>query len=986
MKKLTMLGLCLAFFLFATAASADPGIIRGTIYEQSTGEPLFGVAVRIQNTATGAVSDFDGKFQIKVEPGTYTIEASFVSFKTVTITDLVVAEDDITLIDAIWMEDAVEELEAIVVTGEVIKTNETALLTVKRKSANVMDGISAESFRKIGDGNAGQAAKRVTGVSVEGGKYVYVRGLGDRYTKTTLNGMDIPGLDPDRNSIQIDVFPTNLIDNMVILKSFTPDLPADFTGGIVNIETKDFPEDKIMDVSFGIDFNPAMHFNNDYITYDGSGTDWLGFDNGVRELPANARTTNIPSPINSSETETGEFLNQFSPTLGVKSATSFMNYNFGVSLGNQVQLPNGHTLGYLFSGNYKNSTNLYDDAYFGEYQNDRDIDVREFQRAATATGVLAENNVLLGGLAGLAYKTSLSKFRLTYMRLQNGESRAGDFNLVDDEDAVGKSGYLGLSENLEYNERSISTLFLNGEHHTNDDSWMVDWRVSSTWSSQEDPDIRRTAFTLINDNPRFAAGAAGNPSRLWRSLEEINVGGKVDVVKKHQLFNRDAKLKFGMSHTYKERDYEIVDFNVNFLAGGRLDWTGAASQVWTEETVFPAGFVYLVSGFGDPNPNQYNSNINNTGVYVSSEFSITEELKAIVGVRAENFVQRHTGRDQDAAGSIRGFQQDGFRDMDLIIAAIQANPERYGNVLDNDKVLDNLNFFPSVNLIYNLQDKQNIRFSYGRTIARPSFKELSFAQIIDPVSNRIFNGGLFSIDTWEGNLQETLIDNIDLRWEMFMNRGQLFSASVFYKKFDNAIELVRLPQQQTNAEFQPRNVGNGQLFGLELEFRKSLDFLSDKFSINGNVTLVESRLDFSEAEMLNRTARARTGEEIDDTRSMAGQAPWIVNAGISYNDYERQFDAGFFYNVKGRTLVVVAGGRDPDVFAEPFHSLNFNMNKSFGSDDQWSANFGVSNILGDKLEQLYRRAFSSAEDDNTEIFQRFSPGTSISAGIKYSFR
>lgn len=985
MKKLVLLGLSLAFFLVSSTAHANTGVIRGTVYEQSSGEPLFGVAVRIQNTATGAVTDFDGKFQINVEPGTYTLEASFVSFKTVTITDLIVAEDDITVLDAIWMEDAVEELEAIVVTAEVIRTNESALLTVKRKSANVMDGISAESFRKIGDSNAGEAAKRVTGVSVEGGKYVYVRGLGDRYTKTTLNGMDIPGLDPDRNSIQIDVFPTNLIDNMVILKSFTPELPADFTGGIVNIETKDFPDDKILNVSFGIDFNPSMHFNNDYITYDGSNTDWLGFDNGLRDLPANARSTNIPSPLNSSDAETGEFLNQFSPTLGVKSATSFMNYNFGVTVANQVQLPNGNSLGYLFTGNYKNNTNFYDDAFYGEYQNDRNADVVNFQRAATTTGLLAENSVLLGGLAGIAYKTELSKYRLTYMRLQNGESRAGDFDLVDDENAVGKSGYLGISENLEYNERSISSLFLNGEHHTNDDSWEIDWRVSSTWSSQVDPDIRRTPFTLVNDNPRFAAGAAGNPSRLWRDLDEINVGGKVDVQKNHELFNREAILKFGMSHSYKERDYEIVDFNVNFLAGGRLDWTGEASQVWTDETVFPEGFVYLVSGFGDPNPNQYSSNINNTGIYVSSEFSMTESLKAIVGVRAENFVQRHTGRDQDAAGSIRGFLSDGFTDMDLIIAAVQADPERLGNVLDNDKVLDQLNFFPSVNLIYALREKQNLRFSYSRTIARPSFKELSFAQIIDPVSNRIFNGGLFSIDSWDGNLEETLIDNLDLRWEMFQQRGQLISASVFYKKFDNAIELVRLPQQQTNAEFQPRNVGNGQLFGLEVEFRKSLDFISDKFSVNGNVTLVESILDLSEAEMLNRTARARTDEVVDDTRSMAGQAPWIVNAGLSYNDYERQFDAGLFYNVKGRTLVVVAGGRDPDVFSEPFHSLNFNMNKSFGSDDQWSANFSVSNILADKLEQFYRRDFSNGPEANPEVFQRFNPGTSFGAGISYSF-
>ena len=964
MKNKILTGLCLVFFLLTNFAFANTGIIRGTVYEESTGEPLFGVAVRIQNTATGAVTDFDGNFQIRVEPGTYNLEVSFVSFKTITITDLVVLSGDATILDAIWMEDAVEELEAIVVTAEVIKNSENAILTVKRKSANVLDGISAESFRRIGDGNAGEAAKRVTGVSVEGGKYVYVRGLGDRYTKTTLNGMDIPGLDPDRNSIQIDVFPTNLIDNMIILKSFTPELPADFTGGLVNIETKDFPEEKVLDVSFGIDFNPMMHFNNDYLDYEGSRTDFLGFDNGVRSLPAEARTTNLPTPLNGSPDHVDDLLQQFSPTLGATNATSFMDYNLGISFANQLSLPNGNTLGYLFTGNYKNKTSLFDDAYFGEFQNvTRDDQETEFQRAATTIGSLAANNVLLGGLAGLTYKTDASKYRLTFMKLQNGESRAGQFNLVDDEEAAGKSGYLGRSDNLEYSQRAITSLFINGEHHLNGSNWVIDWRGSSTWSSQEDPDIRKTAFTEFGstgESLRFVAGAAGNPSRLWRELEEVNTQGKVDVVNELMLFNRDAKLKFGVSHTYKARNYEIVDFNLNFLNSEQPAWTGDATEVWTRENVFPFGTIFLVTGFSDPNPNQYEASIHNTGFYVSTEFSPTERIRGTIGLRVEKFVQRHTGRSQ---GEVQ--------------------------VLENDKVLDALNFFPAMSLIYSLQEKQNLRASYSRTIARPSFKELSFAQILDPVSNRTFNGGLFAIDDWDGNLKQTQISNFDLRWEVFQNGGQMYSVSAFYKSFNDPIELVRLPQAQTNAEFQPRNVGDGQVFGVEIELRKALDFLSPEFSINGNLTLAQSIIDMSATELRNRENNARAGERIESTRNMAGQAPWIINTGLSYIKRAIGLDAGLFYNVKGETLVVVGGGIDPDVFARPFHSLNFNMNKNFGSEQKWAFNFSVSNILSDKQEQFYKRAFSNAEEANlvasSQIFQRFNPGISFGAGIKYSF-
>lgn len=993
MKKFKLLFL---LSLIINVGYGQQGIIRGTVLEDSNAEPLFGVTVQIKGTSLGAITDFDGKFEIKADAGTYEVQASFVGFQAITISDVVVEANEVTLIEQIRLGEDVGMLEEIVVTAEVIRTTESALLTVKRKSANLIDGISSESFRKIGDSNAGEAAKRVTGVSVEGGKYVYVRGLGDRYTKTTLNGMDIPGLDPDRNSIQIDVFPTNLIDNMVILKTFTPELPADFTGGIVNIETKDFPEEKILDVSFGLSYNPSMHFNNDYLDYEGGDFDWLGFDDGTRALPANANATSLPRPnpiltqrTPESDQEVNDFLKQFSPTMGVNSATSFVNYSLGLTIANQYKLKNGNSLGYLFSGNYKNNTTLYDDAFYGEYQNDLNDRTREdFQRAFTIDGIQAENSVLLGGLAGIAYKTNSSKYRITAMRLQNGESTAGEFDIFDDEMATGKSGFSGLSENLEYNERSITNFFINGEHHLGEDKWKIDWKGSTTLSTQEDPDIRQTAFTRVNDNLRFAAGAGGNPTRLWRELEEINIEGKIDITHEREVFGRDAKLKFGANRVYKDRDYSILDYNLNF-DGIQPDWSGVGLEVWTEETLYPNGSVFLVSGFSDPNPNSYNGNINNTGAYFSAEISPTENLKGIIGVRAENFVQRHSGRDQLAAGYIRSRLDEGANRQTAIneIKAAQNDPDlNLGEVLDDDKVLDALNFFPSFNLIYALKEKQNLRVSYSRTIARPSFKELSFAQIFDPVSNRIFNGGLFAIDNWEGNLTETLIDNIDLRWEMFMDRGQTYSISAFYKSFADPIELVRIPQQRTNVEYQPRNVGDGQLFGMEFEFRKALDFISPEWSVNGNVTIVESIIDMQEAELVNRRANAREGEVIDDTRNMAGQSPWIINAGISYNNFENGLDAGLFYNVKGETLVVVGGGTDPDVFAQPFHSLNFNMNRSFGSSQQWALNFGISNILNDKLEQFYKRAFSNFEDSSpNEIFQRFGPGIAFSFGAKYSF-
>jgi outer membrane receptor protein involved in Fe transport len=283
----------------------------------------------------------------------------------------------------------------------------------------------------------------------------------------------------------------------------------------------------------------------------------------------------------------------------------------------------------------------------------------------------------------------------------------------------------------------------------------------------------------------------------------------------------------------------------------------------------------------------------------------------------------------------------------------------------------------------------NLRLSFYRTIARPSFKELSFASILDPVSNRTFNGGFFPYNddegnvVWDGNLRSTLINNFDLRWEFFQKRGELFSVSLFYKRFEAPIELVRIAASQTGNEFQPRNVGDGRILGAEFEFRKSLQFihssLSD-FSVYGNVTIVDSQIEMTDQEFNARAVYEKEGETIDNTRDMAGQAPYVINFGLQYNNAKKGIDAGLFYNVKGETLTVVGIGFFPDIYSQPFHSLNFNLNKTFGAKDQISANFSVSNILNDNREEFF-----VGFEANNEIFNQLTPGTEIGLGVSYSF-
>lgn len=974
----------MSFFLLVGFANAQQGSVRGTVIDKTTGEPLIGVSVAVKETSQGAVTDFDGKFEIKLDPGVYDITLSYISYQSITVEKINVEPNKANFIGEVSLAEDDTELGAVTVTAETIRNTEQAILSVKMKSPAVMDGISAASFRKIGDSDAAGAAKRVTGVSVEGGKYVFVRGLGDRYTKTMLNNVDIPGLDPDRNSLQIDIFPTSLLNNMIVVKSFMAEYPAEFTGGLVNIETLDFPDFKTLDISVGIGFNPNMHFNSNFLgapNTEGS-TDFLGFDDGNRQLPSQAKSSNIPSPLNSStnDQQVNSFLNDFTPSFSPEEQTSFMDFNFGISYANQVTLKNENNIGFILSGAYKSQTTFYDDVIYGEYQRFSDPNEFELRYATIQNGSLSIRNVLLGGMGGLAYKTDKAKYRITLMHLQNGEMKAGSFDIINDGEAVGQSGYEGYADNLEYNQRGLTNLLLNGVHYNEDATWTIDWRVSPTISTLRDPDVRKAGFSENENGIIVNAGEVGFPNRIWRNLDEINVVGKVDLSRDYSLFNRKAKLKFGASHVYKQRDYEILIFDVNFF-GSQPNFSGDPNEFFADNNLYPNNSVYLQSQNNNPNPNAYESSVNNSAFYISNEFSPLSKLRTIIGLRVENYIQNHTGRDQNAAQSITDAVSRGATEEEAI-QQVKDNPG-LGRVLDNDEVLNSLDLFPSVNLIYEVTTSQNLRASYSRTIARPSFKELSFAQILDPITNRIFNGGLFQYDDWDGNLTETRIDNFDLRWEWFFNAGQMVSVSGFYKRFDDPIELVRIPEQQTSTEFQPRNVGDGLVYGVELEARKNLAFIAPAvrhFNLNGNVTLVESQIEMTDREFNARKTFERNGESIKNTRRMAGQAPFMINFGLSYNNINSGTDIGLYYNVKGSTLYIVGSGLYPDIYAEPFESLNLTANQTIGKDKRTSISFKVTNLLNDVREEVYRSF--EAED---QYFTRFSPWREFSIGVKYSF-
>ena len=941
-KKLSPIKLLVLILFTFFNVNGQTGKIAGTIMDGEFNEPMAFANVLIKNTTKGTTSDFDGKYSIDMEAGNYTLIFSYIGYQTIEISDVVVKSNDEVIIDVTLNTNS---LETVVITTTVRKNTESAILDLQKKSITLLDGLSAQSIKSSGASNIASAVKNVPGVSIQGGKYVYVRGLGDRYTKSILNGVDIPGLDPDRNTIQMDIFPTNILDNIIVVKSAAAEYPADFTGGVIDIVTKDFPTKANYTISTGFGYNPDMHFNDNYLNYSGSNTDFLGFDDGMRNIPVN-RYQVIPGTFDNS-TVLSNMTNVFNKELMAKQANSGANFNFGFTAGNQFDVGDDK-LGYQLSFSYKNKTQFYDDRFDGTYMRDQNnSSVNELVGTRTSEGVEGKNTVLLSSLAGIVYKRDNSKYKVNFLHIQNGESSAG---LYDQQiaQAAGGSGFEPIKKDaLLYTERSITNLLFEGNHSFDDANWKLNWKVSPTLSRVYDKDHRITPLQQSqNGNYFISPSAASRPIRIWRNLQEISLVAKVDAVRKYNFMDRPAKAKFGFNQTVKQRDFSIDDFQFeisgqNIVADGNADNLLLSENIWTPQTDQGS---HLVWGDLYEPANTFDATQNISAGYLSNEFSVSEKLKAVVGLRAELFSAIYTGQNQAAT-----------------------------EIFVDEKIIDKLDLFPSANFIYSLNDNSNLRVSYSRTTARPSFKEASKSQIFDPITNRLFIGNI--------DLEPSYISNFDIRTEFFGENSEMFAISGFYKDFKDPIELTfyeSAPDQLT-----PRNLGNASVFGIEFEFRKSLGFLLnslENLKFNINASYIESDLTMFEDEYNRRVNAARDGESIEKSRELQGQSPYLINAGLNYSDSEIGLQTGLFFNVQGETLEVVGTGIVPDVYTVPFNSLNFTFNKKLGEEKKSTVDIKVSNILNSKRKSVYQ---SYKASDKT--FTQFNPGTEFSVGYNYNF-
>jgi len=834
------------------------------------------------------------------------------------------------------MNPSSNQLDEVVLVTSARQNSETAILNVQRKSVNLLDGLSAQSIKKVGDSDLAGAIKRVPGVSVQGGKYVYVRGLGDRYSKTVLNGLEVPGLDPDRNTLQLDIFPTNLIENILVSKSASADLPSDFSGGVVDIVTKDFSLVPEYSINVSANYNPSMHFKKDYIRDFRSKTDFLGFDSNYRDLPLDPKD-NIPNAITTSSEANllPGITKSFDPKMGVMNAQNEMNFSLGATASNQYSLKNDKSIGFIASLGYKYETTYYDDFFNGTAINQ----FQELEPYFSQQGRAGIENILLSGLAGVSFKTKRSKYKLNLLYLQNGESNAIK---ADYEDFI-ENPYLGTGELLTYTERNITSIPLTGKHSNLNGDAILEWKLAYNKASVADKDFRRTVFETDSERSYFALSSSTTnfPTRFWRNLEEDVLNGKIDYSKEIKLGNTEHKWKFGVGYVGKTRDFSTFNYTIGFKGDSNV-LSGNANEILLNKNIWsPANNFgsYAIGNFQATN--QYNSESTNQSAYISDEIRFSSKFKAVLGLRFENYVLKYSGQNLEGA------------------------------VYDKATFIDKKDFFPSANLILSPTEDQNVRFSYAKTTARPSFKEASAITLYDPITERFFIGN--------PDLKPSYIDNLDLRFEKYGAGGDFFAVSAFAKLFKDPIEINAVNLNSPN-QLTGKNNKNAQLLGMEIEYRK--DFIKTEFftlNFNTNISIIEAKQKMSDAEYQGRLIIAE-GRPLNDTRKLQGQSPYMINSGLNFKINKSNLEGGLFYNVQGKTLEVVGIGIVPDVYSEPFHSLNYSMQKSFGKDQRQSIKLTVDNLLGDIRESFY-----SFYDQPELHFSRFKPGTSFTLAYNLKF-
>lgn len=1070
------------------------GTIRGKITDGQNGESLIGANAFIEGTTKGAMADLDGNYSLDgLEPGTYNVVGRFIGYTPI-IETVTITSDEVVIVNFnLYVETFVIE-QAAEVIAKVDRTRDVYMENIKKKSASSIDYISSQQIKRTGDSDAASAMKRVSGVSTVG-NFVFVRGLSDRYLKTTLNGAEVPSIDPRRNSIEMDLFPTNVIDNLVVVKTQTANLPADWAGAYISVETKDFPE------AFNFSYSTSLGWNTnttgkEVISSQRSDTDWLGYDDGFRGLsPAVSGLTSEdwPSLVNVSFGGQLEYLvaqngipeatleevllncglgslndiantsdrdcvldglgfidqwgSAYSDSLffqaGIPASLvanqpltdigqSFdntwehtrrqaaMDLKHSLSFGNQTTLF-GRPLGYTFGAQYSRNTRAYQDGIYarwaaGSIEGTDTLDLQNYY-----TDERTNENHRWNAMLNLSYKLNeFNKVSIMGMTIASGTNSARFQEGLNPRDG----DEVQQQRTHRYQSRSLSTYQMRGEHHLPASEISVNWTASRSEGELSTPDLRtffnnyidneviltdeaefigpdgtaydpETTEAILNEiNGLISDGVLGSnwsndiegtlatldsegiefpvsdltiptetdrfytiqpsrypaPSRYWRQLEENKTDLKLNA-SKPILTNSSwkAKITTGLSYVRTTRRQKEDKFTLA-EQGNSLDLVDGDPTAYFNDSnlVVTPGQDYIYTALGTDPKNTDEGSLNVLGAYVMLDAKVNERLSGNFGLRIEKAdMEIQTGIDTTDLTPLQIATTRGF--------------------------LNESDFMPSLNMTYVLGKVDpikatNLRFAYSRTLARPVFREKAPFRSFDFETLQVLKGN--------PALDQTRIDNFDLRLEHYPNLGEVLSASLFFKRFTDPIEQNTV-LEAVNTELTWSNLPYANVWGVEFEGRKNLGNVTDarfirNLSVGGNISLIRSASRIWRNEL--ETIRAQNPMQ-SETRPLFGQAPYIVNTTLTYFNDSSGFTATLAYNVQGPKVLLVTLGSLPNVMQQPTPMLDLSVGKMLNDNIRFG--FKARNILNprDRKTHLF----------NGELYDwnSFTRGTTYSISLSY---
>lgn len=923
-----------ALIFIITTFRAYAADIKGKVTDSTTGEPLIGATIQIDGTPKATATDIDGLFAFSGldENANYTLTIKYISYKTKKI-DGVRAEAQPQVIEIKLTPDE-QTLNEVTVTGVARKNTEIAVIQMTKSSPVIVSNVSAQEITKTQDTNAGEVIRRVPGVSLIDDKFVMVRGLSQRYNNVWINGGAVPSSEADSRAFSFDLIPSSQIDNMQIVKTPSPEYPADYTGGFITITTKDIPAENTAELSVGGNWNDITSFS-DFKYAKGSGTDFLGFDSGMRGLNGG-----INSTLNSIAGNGVDLLNNhLNNDWRVRNMNPVGDLKLSGSLGRRWKLGD-RQLGMIAAFNYSNEYRKYEDMQnnlYGVYDAEKD----ESNYLRYSVDDQYNHNVRLGAMLNF---TLLSADGNSKYQLKN------IFNQIGNDRYTWREGLSAQSDNensAEYYYRSRTTYNgqITGKHTFALDE--LDWSASYSYANRNVPDRRRY---LINDALEPGVMQLTSPndiSREWTKLDEHIVSAAVNDKHDFKFGSFTPSLKFGAYGEYRTRKYTTRDFIYNWNAASNTLPDGFRqfdlSEMLSDESYFGADRLYLLEE--QHMRNNYKGNNYLGAGYFAANIPLGN-FNIYAGLRYE------------------------YDHMELIT-----------NTRDNAESPFSHNYeyndlFPSVNTTYKINDQHQLRLSYGKTVNRPEFREVS--------PSVFYDFDLASDVQGNTDLKPCYIQNVDFRYEFYPSKGELISIAAFYKYFDSPIEWTYTVTGGTSLVYSYMNAKRANNYGIELDIRKDLSFIGlPGFSWSFNGALIKSRVKFEEGSK-------------EENRPMQGQSPYLVNTGIFYKNDKMQLDIALLYNRIGKRIIGVGRSegttsgnetlRVPDSYEMPRDVIDLSASKKFGK--HWEVKLSIRDLLAQKV---YYKQFADVHYSNgtsrevEQITRVYKPGRNIGVSAVYKF-